>query len=191
MPVKIKPLTQGQVAGLAGITTRTLQNKFNDGKGPPREANGNISVDSAREWLMVQWGAKADGEPGGAEMYDYQEERARLTKHQADEKELLVAELQGDMVRVSVVEKEWTEAIMSMRAKLLALPVRLASKAVGMDSIREIEDYVREEIYAALFEVQPDYGDDGAEESEGGDQAGDGSIETAAETYGIRMGGEV
>jgi phage terminase Nu1 subunit (DNA packaging protein) len=185
---EIKPLTQGQCAGLLGITTRTFRGWLANGKGPERKADGTIGISDFKEYLEEKLGASVQRDPETGEIYDYQEERARLTKNQADEKELIVAELQGDMVRVSVIEKEWTEAVMAMRSKLLALPVRLAAKAVGMDSIREIEDYAREEIYAALFEVQPDHADTRSDEGESGDTPGNSETEATAETYGIRVG---
>lgn len=80
-------------------------------------------------------------------------QRARLTFHQANVEELREAELRGDLLNANEVKRVWAESIMSTRAKLLALPARLANKAIAATSVREIENFVRQEIHAALEEL--------------------------------------
>lgn len=83
----------------------------------------------------------------------YEEERTRLTKAQADKTELEVAQLKGQLLNVDGVAEEMADVILAARAKLLALPGRLAAQAIAATNLREIEDFAREEIDSALREL--------------------------------------
>ncbi len=145
-------LTQPQAAALMGITPRRLRQKDKEDNPPPKDANGQYPAEQFGKWLdaramsRVKFGA--DGEA-----FDYETERARLTKNQADEKELQVSQLRGDLIPSDVVLEEWTDMLGSMRARLLALPPRLANKAIAATGLREIENFARVEVYAALDEL--------------------------------------
>lgn len=59
------------------------------------------------------------------EELDYQQERARLTHHQANKTELEEEELRGILVRVDQVVDIWTNSISNCKTKLLGLPSKL------------------------------------------------------------------
>lgn len=84
---------------------------------------------------------------------DLSKERARLAHHQANKVSLEEDTLRGKLVPVEEVKRNWCEMVAAARAKLLALPQRIAQVAVGGSSIREVEESARKEIYDALREL--------------------------------------
>lgn len=77
-------------------------------------------------------------------------ERTRLYTLQADHEELRIAEKVGKLIPAEMVEEKWTEIVGAARAKLLALPTKIAQVALAARSLREIEEKVRIEVTAAL-----------------------------------------
>ena len=81
-------------------------------------------------------------------------ERARLLKAQADKTELEVATLQGRLVHVEQVAKDWRGIVMTCRSKLLALPSKSAFQIAGLGGdAHEIERFLKRLIYEALTEL--------------------------------------
>ncbi len=87
---------------------------------------------------------------------DYTVERTRLTKAQADEKEIQVKQLQGDLIPATMVLEEWTKMLSSIRSKLLALPNRMAVLMPGISTYREAEQILKKYIYETLTELSGD-----------------------------------
>jgi len=79
---------------------------------------------------------------------DFHEEKARLTKMQADKAEMEVEELAGQLVRVDDVLDQWQNILADVKGKLLAIPSKLATLVADISNPAEaqelIDDYVRE-----------------------------------------------
>ncbi len=143
------------VSGLSvelGLDRRTL-GKHLKGVKPIREAGKSKYYYMAQVVQVLR---------GSSEAGSYEEERTRLTKAQADHEELKVSEYRGDLIPSGVVSQLWGDMVGAMRARLLALPPRLASKAIAATGLREIEDFARTEVYAALTELA-DHAEDSAD----------------------------
>ncbi len=84
---------------------------------------------------------------------DYTVERARLTKAQADEKELQVKILSGDLITREVHIETLSTLVANSRAKLLTIPTKLAQTAIAATNLSEIETEAMELIYEALLEL--------------------------------------
>lgn len=112
-----------------------------------------------------------------AEQLDLTKERARLAHHQANRTQLEEDALRGRLVPIEDVERNWSEMIAAARAKLLALPQRIAQIAIAGTTIRDIEQSCRDEIYGALSELG------------GGSQPGGEGVAAAAAADGGRVGG--
>ena len=84
---------------------------------------------------------------------DLTSERARLARAQSEKVEMQNLEMRGELIPAGAVEAKWTEMAAAMRAKLLALPTRIASVALAATSLREVEDQARTEVFAALNEL--------------------------------------
>lgn len=84
---------------------------------------------------------------------DYHSEKTRLTRAQAEKAEIESLALRGRLVPVDEVKASWSEMVAAARAKLLAMPQRIAQIAIAGTTIREIEESVRNEVYSALADL--------------------------------------
>jgi len=83
----------------------------------------------------------------------YEQERTRLTRAQANHEELRVKEKDGSLIQADAVREMMMGKVMSARAKLLGLPSRIAPAAMAANTLREVEDAVRDIIYEALNDL--------------------------------------
>ena len=97
---------------------------------------------------------KAGGRSGGGE-FDLTEERARLSHHQANMARMDEQVKDGTLIPASIVLTEWQNTAASVRAKLLALPSRLAVTCPG-GTTEEIEAKSDELIREVLEELADD-----------------------------------
>ena len=87
---------------------------------------------------------------------DTNKERARLLKHQADEKEMIVAEMRAHLIPKDQVDHAWAEITGAMRAKMLALPGKCAHAAVTAKDYKEANVILRKAVDEALTELNID-----------------------------------
>ena len=85
---------------------------------------------------------------------DIAEEKTRLTRAQATKAELEVSELEGELIPATLVQSTWTDYIANVRAKLLALPSRVAHLVITVDKYAEAELIIKEQVYESLEELQ-------------------------------------
>jgi phage terminase Nu1 subunit (DNA packaging protein) len=111
---------------------------------------------------------------------DYAEERARLTKAQADKGEMEAALMAGQLVHVEQLTTEWETMLMSMKAKLVAIPSKVATLVADEDNPAIIQSIIDDYMREALQELA-NYGD-GTGVSKTDPAAGDESPDTAPET---------
>lgn len=78
--------------------------------------------------------------------------KTRLANAKAEMAEIELNELKGDLARVSIVSKVWSENVQKARAKLLAIPTKIARELIGQDE-KMIEAKLKREIYEALKEL--------------------------------------
>lgn len=100
-----------------------------------------------------------------ADDLDLQQERARLSFHQANKAQLEERTAAGELAVMSEVEKEWTARTAAARAKLLSLPIKLAGELTGLEDKNQIKTAALEIIYEALQELS-DYDLDAAQAEE-------------------------
>ena len=86
---------------------------------------------------------------------DYTQERAKLTRLQAAKATLELEQQRGKLLPLEMVIVAWQGQIANCRAKLLALPPKVAAQAVGADYV-EIEQLFKGVIYEALDELAGD-----------------------------------
>ena len=84
---------------------------------------------------------------------DIAEEKTRLTKAQADKAELEVSELEAELIPAIKVQETWIEYISNVRAKLLALPSRVAHQVIIVDKYADAESIIKEYVHEALEEL--------------------------------------
>ena len=88
---------------------------------------------------------------------DAQDERARLTHHQANIAALDEREKSGELVRRDDVVAEVSESIANCRAKLLTIPTKLASVVIGLDDVQSVRGALQAGIHEALDELYTQY----------------------------------
>ena len=119
------------------------------------KAGNRYDLRAVLQWLRRETLSEAGVAADGA-VYDYEAERARLTKAQADKTELEVRELRAELVRLPVVELHWQGMVAAMRAKLLALPSRVAAQVADPERLQQTQDQVQTLIYEALGDIAGD-----------------------------------
>ena len=80
-------------------------------------------------------------------------ERTRLAAAQAEKTELEVKEKTGQLIPAEEVAETWGEIVGAIRSKLLGLPVKLARVAIAAESLKEVEEAARDEVYIMLKEL--------------------------------------
>jgi len=149
-----KVLTQSQAAELLGVTTRRLRQRSQEENAPPQNEKGQYPCRLFGKWMHENW-QRGIGVADDGTIYDYEKERARLTFHQANSAEIDELLKKKKAVLVEDVQKEWSDIVMTVRAKLLSLPSRIASSCNGKTS-NEIENEAKSIIHETLTELADD-----------------------------------
>jgi len=122
---------------------------------PPAKGANGYPPREYGEWLKRRhlrgMGVSVDGV-----VYDYEKERARLTKAQADRTELEAAELRGEMVRSDWVIEEWGRMLGAMRMRLLSIPTKAAPRVRGALTDEAAAKLIEAEVLEALGELSDD-----------------------------------
>lgn len=141
---------KGEAAEFFGLSTQALDHWFRTGCPVlSRSEAGHIESLDLRELARWRIGRSEQGS-------ESEREKTRLTRAQADAAELRLAEERAALIRVPLVVKAWHSYVLACRAKLLALPTRLAplvAAEADTDACREI---LEREVAAALTELAHD-----------------------------------
>ena len=78
------------------------------------------------------------------------EERVRLLRAEAELKEMELAKQRGQLVAISDVESESSNLVLDTKARILAIPPRVAPELVGESSRVAIQARLEKECKAAL-----------------------------------------
>lgn len=84
---------------------------------------------------------------------DLIEERTRLTRIQADRKELELKVAQGKLIDVDIAMSLWGMVVQAIRSKLLALPSKQAPLMLGCNSLSELQDVGEKQVNEVLEEL--------------------------------------
>lgn len=145
-------LTQAQAAALAGLTTRRLRQLSSEDDPPPQDLNGQYPAREFGEWLRRRH-LSGLTVIGSGETLDYNAERARLTKAQADKTELEVEVLRGSLIPAEKVEEVWGGMLGAFRARCLSIPTKAAHAVLAADDLADAEAILKNHIHEALAEL--------------------------------------
>ena len=84
---------------------------------------------------------------------DLQNERARLTKLQADKCDLELMEARGEVIRAEDVARTWADLVIAARSRLLAIPTSLTPAVMAADKLNTVTELLRDSIEDALNEL--------------------------------------
>lgn len=132
-----------------GLTSRQYRYLANDGK-VPHVVSGKIDFVLATKQLLEYYRKLAAGQ-GSLSLTD---ERVRLTKINADRKDLQLQKEKGELLHVDTVMKLQGGVLQNIRSRILSLPVKLATLSFGSATIAENESIIRRGIYEVLDEIR-------------------------------------
>lgn len=124
-----------KVAGFLNVTPRRVQQLVNEGM--PREARGQYNPIKCGAWYVryLQAAIEKKTIPSGDGGYvTLKEERTRLIRAKAELKQIEVGKRRGLLVSLADVEKEMTDLVLTTKARILAIPARVAGELVGETS---------------------------------------------------------
>lgn len=153
-----KQVNKRALAEILGLSERTLTTYQKDGlpvkKQAARRGDENL-YDTADviAWIVDKARAEIIGAAGDSEYIDFERERARLTRAQADKTELEVETLKKRLVKAEDVVSAWQLKVASSRAKLLAMPSKLSSVVISCTDLVEVEHTIKTVVYEALTEL--------------------------------------
>lgn len=141
---------KNQIAEAFGINLTTVD-KWRRSGCPAEKKGPNVmfSVRQVSDWLRSR-----DMESSGT--LDLGQERAKLTKLQAQKATLELEVAKGNLIPMELVVETWQGHIGNARAKLLAMPAKAAAQTIGMDEYLESEQFLTGLINEALDELDND-----------------------------------
>jgi phage terminase Nu1 subunit (DNA packaging protein) len=129
---------------------------------------------------VIRWRLNRDQDEDGDDRLNPAQEKARLDKAKADHEELKVDRLRGTLLLADAVEDAWVGMVMAARAKMDAMPSKLAARLAAEKDPMKVEQILREELDIARQELA-DYDPKLHVEADSPDEAGDEEVRSAAE----------
>ena len=118
-----------------GITSRQYRKHAHE-DGAPIVIGGKVNLIQACKWLISYYRALAKGQ-GSLSLTD---ERTRLTKINADRKQLQLGREIGGLIDTTEAMRLWGAVCQAVRSKILSMPSKLSPLVLGIKTIPEIKD---------------------------------------------------
>ena len=147
--------SQREVAEHLDLSTKRISELIRDGILPSKMGRSPLNLDVCRI-AYISYLRKLGGYNKRSGGGDIAEEKTRLTKAQADKAELEVSDLEGQLIPAQLVQDTWTDFVANARAKLLALPSKIAHQVIALDKYAEAELLIKENVHDALSELAED-----------------------------------
>lgn len=144
--------TQREIAEHLDLSVKRISELIRDGILPSKKGRSPLNIDVCRI-AYISYLRKLSGYNKRSGTGDIAEEKARLTKAQADKAELEVEQLEKSLIPAQMVQDTWIEYVSNVRAKLLGLPSRIAHQVITVDKYSEAEEIIKDQVYDALNEL--------------------------------------
>ena len=141
------------LANLFNLTTVWVQRLAKEGVITKPERGRYDLWPSIRGYVKHLQERRVNQWDNGEEKGDWNAERTRLTRAKADMAEMQSAILKGTVHEAKAVESVWTDHLLACRAKLLAMPKKLAPRVHGVERLPAIEIEIEAAITEALNEL--------------------------------------
>ena len=147
-------LTARDLATLAGISERRINQLRNEDNAPPFAADGTITCALAGEWLRDYTMRKARfaSERDGSRL-DRNEQGARKDAALAEKTELANGARRAELVEASAVDAGWNEIESQIRARMAKVSVTVAPLVVGSFDVHRVRETIDDFIRDALAEL--------------------------------------
>lgn len=140
--------TDAELGEYLGVSRQTIERYRNEGILPKKKRGSGTPIKKSIQ-QYVDYLKTGEEKP-------LEREKIRLTAAQADERELIVRELRGELIRTGVVIETWQAYTANARGKLLTIPTKVAGKLVSETEVGVIEDILTDHIHEALKELAND-----------------------------------
>lgn len=150
------PITLERAAELTGFTEKTIRSWISEGM-PVMQVGkrGRSGVKTIVDLVdLIRWFLEQDALDAA---------KTRLATAQADKHEMENAVRRGELADVNNVGKVWADLVMSCRAKLLSLAMKLGPQLTNVADTALVASRIRDEVEIALDELAS--GDDGRRRS--------------------------
>ena len=147
-------VTSTVLANLFGMTPRRIRQLENEGV-IKKVARGKYSLQENIKSYITFIKASVNLKENNTEetKINYDEEHALLEKRKREKIELELASMRGTMHFSEDVERVMNDMLSNFRAKILALPSRVAPRLIGIDTIADIQEILQIEILEVLQEL--------------------------------------
>src|SRR5882757_1492082 len=149
------------VARIFGVNVSSVHRLAKEPGFPPKLGPGLFDLQKATIWYIryLQSVVRRRGPSGGPETAAVASGRLRVLQGQAEKIELGNAVQRGEYVTAASVGSVWTRLVTICRARMLAMPSKLAPLLTNKTEAGFIAEVIKREVYAALTELAA--GDDG------------------------------
>lgn len=138
----------GTIAKLLMLSERRVQQLTAEGVIPKAE-RGRYELAPAVQGYIRYLQDRSVG-AGHVGPIDYQAEKARLTKAQADTAEIELAKARADVVGIKLIERNLSNLFAEIRSNIRNIPDRVVSSLIGMTDEREFKNILTREIDLVL-----------------------------------------
>ncbi|MEE8289678.1 MAG: hypothetical protein V3R25_09735 [Nitrosomonadaceae bacterium] len=161
-PKNFEWLNKSQLHVLTRITPTVIKRVMeqNDDTIPTKQPNAKTMDYKAKHALEALYKDKfgitntaGDSTDGNL---DEKQERAKLNAEQRRNAEIKNEILLKKLIRAEDLEPHWADIIAKVKAKLMALPVRVATECAGIEEVKVLEAAAKAVVYEALEELSAD-----------------------------------
>jgi phage terminase Nu1 subunit (DNA packaging protein) len=143
-------VTTEYIAEFLKKDVRTIQNYVSK-EGAPREEKGQYNFEKFIRWYIDKLERELSIAKRGDESFTAA--NLRLTQANADLKELELATLRSDLIKLDDIKKLWERVIIAFKSKLLTLPTKLSPRLFNLQTVGEIKTILDDEVYNILNEL--------------------------------------
>ena len=167
-PIELRTYPVKVISDLLRIAPRQIQQLAQDGI-IPRDGRGRYQLKAAINGYVGHLQKRNIGRPSsvpvGPDVLDYQTEKARLTKLQADKAQVELDERKGQLVEVEAISEEWARVVTDCKNRLLSIPSKAAPIVAPLSKPAEVMQVIEDLVREALEELA-DYAEaDGGHEN--------------------------
>jgi len=141
-----------QLAKMFDRRPRRIQELVKEGM--PHLSRGKYDQGKCFEWYVRYLHNKI--EKKGDEFSGLNEQRVRGMRASAEVKEIELARKKGELVKLSDVQRVWSDLILMTKARLLSIPPRLAIDILGESSRVMMQAKIERAIKDALTQLADD-----------------------------------
>lgn len=120
-------------------------------EGMPKKSAGKYDESVCLKWYVRHLHKKI--EKKGDEFSGLNEQRVRGLRASAETRELELAQKKGELVKLSDVQRVWSDLILMTKARLLSIPPRLAIDVLGESSRVMLQAKIERAIKDALTQL--------------------------------------